>query len=398
VIRVTSACGPAAGVTALGCPDGDPPADGDGQLRDGGGLSDGDPARGGHADHRGRGAADDRADRHRGAGADQRADGRDTVGLRDEPAAQPEPGVRTEQMIRDLLAREGSRSLSIDTTLVPVPDSRARTGSHSTCGGEPAGDRDIQFEGNEAFSDGDAARRDEHAPEGFLWFRTGRFDRETFQEDLRERLPSSTGARVHRLRGGLRHAGRGSGDGEGAAGGGGRGARSTGWASSRSRARRASRRAAGADVHRAAPLGAGLPFGGRSERERGEVFDRAALDAATQRVQQMYRNEGYLYAQVEPIVQRVPRGPTAAADGQRDLGDLGAEPVLRQPDHDRGEHLHARVGDPRPAARLSRATSTARTGCSRATEHRGARLLRDAAARAGHPPGPGERDGRPDLP
>jgi outer membrane protein assembly factor BamA len=36
------------------------------------------------------------------------------------------------------------------------------------------------------------------------------------------------------------------------------------------------------------------------------VFDRAALDDATQRVQQMYRNEGYLYAQVEPIVERVP--------------------------------------------------------------------------------------------
>ena len=49
----------------------------------------------------------------------------------------------------------------------------------------------------------------------------------------------------------------------------------------------------------------GLPFGGAGQREQGEVFDRAALDEATERVQQMYRNEGYLYAQVIPRVERI---------------------------------------------------------------------------------------------
>ena len=36
----------------------------------------------------------------------------------------------------------------------------------------------------------------------------------------------------------------------------------------------------------------GLPFGAASERERGEVFDRAALNAATERVQQLYKQRG----------------------------------------------------------------------------------------------------------
>ncbi|HET6763308.1 MAG TPA: BamA/TamA family outer membrane protein, partial [Longimicrobiaceae bacterium] len=52
-------------------------------------------------------------------------------------------------------------------------------------------------------------------------------------------------------------------------------------------------------------------FGGTSERERGEVFDRGALDGATKALQQQYRNEGYLYADVEPIVERVAAVGTA---------------------------------------------------------------------------------------
>src|SRR5690606_33257584 len=48
----------------------------------------------------------------------------------------------------------------------------------------------------------------------------------------------------------------------------------------------------------------GLPFGGSSTREEGEVFDQTALEAAAEEIEQMYRNQGYLFAQVIPEVQR----------------------------------------------------------------------------------------------
>ena len=38
-----------------------------------------------------------------------------------------------------------------------------------------------------------------------------------------------------------------------------------------------------------------------------DVFDQARWDAATERVQAAYRNEGYLYARVTPIVERIYR-------------------------------------------------------------------------------------------
>lgn len=48
-----------------------------------------------------------------------------------------------------------------------------------------------------------------------------------------------------------------------------------------------------------------LGFGGDdSESEAGRVFDAVAFDEAAQRVRELYRNEGYLYAQLEPYWER----------------------------------------------------------------------------------------------
>src|SRR5690606_27116809 len=38
----------------------------------------------------------------------------------------------------------------------------------------------------------------------------------------------------------------------------------------------------------------------------GEVFDAVAFEAATTDVQRLYTNQGYLYARVNPIVERMP--------------------------------------------------------------------------------------------
>ena len=48
----------------------------------------------------------------------------------------------------------------------------------------------------------------------------------------------------------------------------------------------------------------GLPFGGADTRETGEIFDQTALEAAATEIHQMYRNEGYLFSQVVPQVER----------------------------------------------------------------------------------------------
>lgn len=237
---------------------------------------------------------------------------RDTVGWKRDAPLDPARVVRTESLIRDLLANKGVQLVSIDTSLVPVPGSDAVRLVFDVREGNRLAVAEVDFTGNQAVDD--EALRDaiKTRPEGFFWFHSGRFDRETFEGDLQTRLPEfyaergyidfrvvsdtlivdpQTGkARVvvaveegpqYRL---------GEFQVEG---------------NSRFPTEQLARMYT---VERRTVLG--LPFGGTNERERGEVFDRAALDAATQRVAQLYRNQGYLYAQVEPVVRRV-----SAADG-----------------------------------------------------------------------------------
>jgi outer membrane protein insertion porin family len=233
---------------------------------------------------------------------------RDTLRLRDNQPLNPNLVVRTERMVRDLLAKEGIQLESIDTVLTPVAET---AGTYRLTFRVQEGNRlsvaDIQFEGNQAFSSGDLRGVMRTRPEGFLWFRTGRFDRATFQEDLLQRLPRFYGQNgfidfavvsdtlvVDPVSGKARlivHVDEGPqyrlGD----------------FAIEGASAFPSEQLERMFTVQRRSVLG--LPFGRRDDRSAGEVFDRAALDDATQRVQQMYRNEGYLYAQVEPIVERV---------------------------------------------------------------------------------------------
>jgi outer membrane protein insertion porin family len=234
---------------------------------------------------------------------------RDTVGLADNEPLDPNLVVKTERMVRDLLAKEGVQLISFDTTLTPVSEPagayrltfRVREGNRLSIA-------DIDVVGNEAFSDDAVQGAMQTREEGFLWFRTGRFDRAAFQEDLLTNLPRFYGEHgyidfavvsdtlivdpetgkarlVMEVEEGPQYR-LGSFEVEGA---------------SRFPNEELERMFTS---QRRSVLG--LPFGGREEREQGEVFDRAALDAATERVQQMYRNQGYLYAQVIPRVERVP--------------------------------------------------------------------------------------------
>src|SRR5690606_29066538 len=83
---------------------------------------------------------------------------------------------------------------SIDTTLVPVQD---RPGVYRLVFDVAEGNRlaiaEIDFVGNAAFTDEELTAVLNTKPEGFLWFRPGKFEREVFQQDLLQTLPSHYG-------------------------------------------------------------------------------------------------------------------------------------------------------------------------------------------------------------
>jgi outer membrane protein insertion porin family len=233
---------------------------------------------------------------------------RDTVGLIGNQPLNPQVVKRAERAIRDLLASEGVQLAALDTTLVPAGE---QANSYRLVFQVEEGNRlaiaEIEFEGNEAFNDETLREAIQTQEEGFFWFRTGRFDRTTFQEDLLQNLPSFYGESGYidfvvvsdtmqidpesgkaRLviavnEGPQYRLGEFTVDG----------------------ARRFPTEQLERMFTSQRRSVLGLPFGGRDEQEQGEVFNRAALDDATARVQQMYRNEGYLYASVQPVVQRV---------------------------------------------------------------------------------------------
>jgi outer membrane protein insertion porin family len=233
---------------------------------------------------------------------------RDTLGLGTEQALNPNLVVKTEQMIRDMLAAEGVQLLSVDTALTPVAE---RPGVYRLTFNVREGERlsiaEIEFVGNERFSAEELREALATREEGFFWFRTGKFDRTRWEEDLSLNLPAFYGEHGYidfavvsdtlvvdpesgkarltvEVREGPQYR-----LGEFAI----RGA-SHFPSEQLERMFTAQRRSV-----------LGLPFGGGGTRESGEVFDQTALESATTEINQLYRNEGYLFAEVIPEVQRV---------------------------------------------------------------------------------------------
>jgi outer membrane protein insertion porin family len=255
---------------------------------------------------------------------------RDTIGIRDNQPLDPQQVARTTDMIRNLLGRAGFQVISIDTTITPIaqPEGAYRL-TFRVVEGPRLTISEMEFRGNQAFSDGTLRGAMRTRPEGFWWFRTGRFDRETFQEDLYRNLPSFYGARgyidfevvsdtlivdpetgharlVVEVDEGPQYR-LGEFDVEG-------------------NSRFPTDQLAQIFTSQRRSV-LGLPFLGAGQRERGEVFDRTALDAATARVEQLYRNEGYLYAQVEPVLER----SEPSAPGEPPTVDVTWRVVERSP-------------------------------------------------------------------
>jgi outer membrane protein insertion porin family len=238
---------------------------------------------------------------------------RDSVGLRAGQPYDPARAAAAEVLIRDLLAEKGIRLGSISHTLAPAGDVEGEFRLiFDVAEGARVAIADVVFEGNEAFSQRDLERAMETRKEGFLWFRSGLFDEAAFRADLRQNLPdfySRHGYIDFTIQGDTLIVDPETGKG-------------------RLEIRvdegeqyrlvdfdiRGNRHFPTSDLRRyyeaprAGLLGAfGLGGIGAEEGQvatRMPVFNRGRFDQATDDVAQAYRNQGYLYAQVAPFVER----------------------------------------------------------------------------------------------
>jgi outer membrane protein insertion porin family len=176
----------------------------------------------------------------------------------------------------------------------------------------------IRIEGNQLLSDRAIVTEMQTRPEGFFWWKKGEFDDNKYVSDLTERIPQAYGKHgfidaqvtrdtlvVDRERGkalveiavneGPQYL-VGSFEVNG------------------------SRRFADADIRRFFPftdrgrslretIGSVAGFIRRRPRDPENVFDMSRWQEATQQVQEAYANEGYIYAQVQPVIERVFVGP-----------------------------------------------------------------------------------------
>jgi len=233
----------------------------------------------------------------------------DSVQLRPGPL-NPAKVARTETMVRQMLAEKGYQVRSISHRLEPV---EGRPNEARLVFDVEEGTRvalaEVEFIGNEVFTDEQLRGVLTTKPEGFLWFRQGTFDDERLRTDLRETLPNhyasagyldftviNDSIAVDPFTG---------------------------------KARliveveegpqytladfeiRGNRRFSTDDLMRYFNQARGGMFGfGGDVQQMGEPFDATSFLAATDRVRQLYRNQGFLYSQVQPAIEKVPNTNT----------------------------------------------------------------------------------------
>jgi len=240
---------------------------------------------------------------------------RDTVGLQSGVPYSPARVSAARAMVRSLLADRGIQLRSIEDRTVPVEGSdQVRLVFDVREGGRVA-IADVVFEGNTVFSDGDLTGALGTKPEGFLWFRQGTLNEETLREDLRVSLPAFYGQRGY-----LDFVVENDSLVVDAETGKGRLIIEVNEGPQYQLAEfdvRGNRRFASEDLRRYFESGRSrgllgmIGLGGGPSND--SVFDLVAFQEATQAVQQLYNNSGYLYAQVEPVIERIAATDTTPA-------------------------------------------------------------------------------------
>jgi outer membrane protein insertion porin family len=243
---------------------------------------------------------------------------RDTVGLRAGRPYEPRRAAEAEAMIRQMLAQRGFQVRAVAHRLEPIaerPDEVRLV--FEVAEGQRVAIADIRFVGNDAFTDAQLRRAMDTRREGFLWMRQGTFDEDRLREDLRASLPQ-----FYARNGYIDFAVVGDSLAVDDETGKGlliiRVAEGPQYRLAEFDVRGASRFASDDlrryfEERRTGGLLGGLIGGGRERgTQPGEVFDAIAFQDATGDVHRLYTNQGYLYVQVQPVVERI---PTANADG-----------------------------------------------------------------------------------
>lgn len=234
---------------------------------------------------------------------------RDTVGFRSGEPYSPQRIMRAQSFIRDELAQKGIPFAQIEERRVPLDEEQGEvelvlevTEGHRVTVAE------VTFRGNEHFEDSELTRVLSTRPEGFFWFRTGEYRDDARRADLAEQLPEFYAANGFLDFTVIRdtlivdpETGK---------------ARLEVEVEEGPQYRLAEFEVEGArrfptqeleSYYRAEEGGLLQTLGiGRERQEGPRVFDRSAFMDAAAQVEQLYRNEGHLYVQVEPIIERLP--------------------------------------------------------------------------------------------
>jgi outer membrane protein insertion porin family len=238
---------------------------------------------------------------------------RDTAGLQTGTPLDPAAIAEAESAVRTLLADKGFRVRSVSHRIEDVPDSPGdKRLIFEVQEGQRVAVADVAFEGNEAFTDEELSDVLGTGEEGFFWYQSGTFDDEQFRTDLRDLLPafySENGFIDFTVVGDSLVVDPQTGK-----------ARVIVTVAEGPQyvlsdfAIEGNRRFASEDLRRyfEARRGGllrsfGLNIGGSAAPVEGQsVFDAEAFAVATQEVAQLYRNSGYLNAEVVPDVERIP--------------------------------------------------------------------------------------------
>lgn len=233
---------------------------------------------------------------------------RDSAGLQRDSPLDPAAVFETQLQIKEALAQKGYVRARIDTTLVATE----RPGEYRLLFEVDEGRRlvvaGVDFEGNERLSDGDLIGAMSVKPEGFLWWKTGEFREEDYQADIEINLGDVYGEHGFldfRIIGDTMIVDP-----------------KTGKTKLLIRLEEGPQYRIGAfeiEGNREFPtallearfspesgsLLSGLPLVGGGGNKGERVFNTLAWREATDRIRQMYTNTGFLYAQVNPIVERM---------------------------------------------------------------------------------------------
>ena len=232
----------------------------------------------------------------------------DTAKVRAPTPFSPSKKLDIETTVRRLLANQGFQLRSIEVTAVPVS---GKTNEERIVVNAQEGSRvalaDVVFEGNKAFTDQDLRDALTTRKEGFLWMHTGTYDEEKLRKDLREELPTH-----YQVKGYLDFAVVGD---------------SIAIDPTTGKARliitvdegpqyklaefevTGNRHFSTDDLKRYFEEESGgflgVSFGSRARVRPDSIFDAVAFNAASEKVRQLYNNQGYLYAQIDPQVEKI---------------------------------------------------------------------------------------------